>query len=328
MKTGLLTIEAAVPQTKSKNTTRRSDCISRKAMLSALALKEFGDRFRSGWVIACVVLWIGAISLTSFMGLLQLGRIGPQGYERTVISMLNLAQYLVPLLGLLLGHDLIVSENEERTLRLLLASGVSRPRLLLGKFIGGCLTLAVSLVAGFLIAGAVIGIAAKDAGVAPFLRLAISGLALGVVFVGLGLAISCFSRSRVQAIVLALLAWCAFVFVLDLVALAIIVSSKSPAATREIEIVCDAMHVNAAGDIHSETDAAGLSKVQETGNQAGMSPVSRAWLAINPVDLFRVVNLSATLGVCVPLGIAVASFCGWILLSLLVARWKLGRSDL
>jgi Cu-processing system permease protein len=328
MKTGLLTIEAAVPQTKSKDATKRGDGISRRTMLGALAGKEFGDRFRSGWVVACVALWIGAISLTSFMGLLQIGRIGPLGYERTVISMLNLAQYLVPLLGLLLGHDLIVGENEERTLRLLLASGVSRSQLLLGKFIGGCLTMAVPLVAGFLIAGTVIGIATKDAGVAPFLKLAISGLVLGVVFVGVGLTISCFSRSRVQAIVLALLAWCAFVFVLDLVALGIIVSTKSPAAIREIEIVCDTMHVNAAADIHSEADSGAASKVQETGNQAGLGPASAAWLAINPVDLFRVVNLSATLGVRVPGAIALASFFGWIFVSLLAARWKLGRSDL
>jgi len=88
-----------------------------------IAGKEFGDRFRSGWVIACVLVWLGAIGLTSFLGLLQIGRIGVQGYERTVVSLLNLVQYLVPLLGLLLGHDLLVSEVEERTLRLILARG-------------------------------------------------------------------------------------------------------------------------------------------------------------------------------------------------------------
>src|SRR5689334_3844598 len=76
--------------------------------LSRIALKEFGDRFASGWVIACVVVWLAVIGLTSFLGLLQVGRIGVQGYERTVISLLNLVQYLVPLLGLLLSHDLLV----------------------------------------------------------------------------------------------------------------------------------------------------------------------------------------------------------------------------
>jgi ABC-type transport system involved in multi-copper enzyme maturation permease subunit len=297
-------------------------------MLRTLALKEFGDRFRNGWVIACVVLWLGAISLTSFMGLLQIGRIGPQGYERTVISMLNLAQYLVPLLGLLLGHDLIVGENEERTLRLLLASGVSRSRLLLGKFIGGCLTMAVPLLAGFIIAGAVVGLAAKDTAIGPFVKLAVSGLSLGMVFVALGLALSCFCKSRVQAIVAALLAWCAFVFVLDLLALGIIVSTKSAAAVHEIEVVCDAMHVNAAADIHSEADIVAQRAGQGPTSEMASNAATAAWLAINPVDLFRAVNLSGTLGIRVPWPMVTASFCGWILLSLLAGRWRLRRTDL
>ena len=187
-----------------------------------IASKEFGDRFRSGWVIACVVVWLGAIGLTSFLGLLQIGQIGVQGYERTVISLLNLVQYLVPLLGLLLGHDLIVSENEERTLRLVLAGGVSRSRFLIGKFLGGCLSLAVPLLLGFIIAGVVIGIAAKDAGIAPFLRLAVSGLILGLIFLGMGLTISVLCRTRVQSLVAALLTWCFAVFVFDLIALGLL----------------------------------------------------------------------------------------------------------
>src|SRR5262245_26543518 len=125
MKTGSFIIDAACAPAASNRNVKTQNDRSCGAMLATLAIKEFGDRFRNGWVIACVVLWVGAISLTSFLGLLQIGRIGALGYERTVISMLNLAQYLVPLLGLLLGHDLIVGENEERTLRLLLASGVS-----------------------------------------------------------------------------------------------------------------------------------------------------------------------------------------------------------
>jgi Cu-processing system permease protein len=304
----------------------RQHCAS--TQLRLLALKEFGDRFRSGWVLACVVLWLGAIGLASFLGLLQIGRIGAQGYERTVISMLNLVQYLVPLLGLLLGHDLIVSEKEERTLRLLVASGLSRSKLLLGKFIGGCLTIAVPLLAGFIISGVVIGFAAKDTGLAPFLKLAASGLALGIIFMAIGLAISAFSKTRVQAIVAALLIWCTFVFVFDLIALGAIVSFKSSAAAREIELVCDAMHVNAAADIHSEGDTISATSIQQPSTKPTPNIAGVACLAINPVDLFRAVNLSSTLGVQVPIGIVATSFFGWLALSLLLSRWKLNKTDL
>ena len=329
MRTGsLMTDVARAPGAERETVARNRNGLSRRSMLGALAMKEFGDRFRNGWVIACVLVWVGAISLTSFMGLLQIGRMGAQGYERTVISMLNLAQYLVPLLGLLLGHDLIVGENEERTLRLLLASGVSRSRLLLGKFIGGCLTMAVPLVAGFVIAGVAVGFAAKDSGIWPFVRLGITSMALGVVFVAIGLAVSCFCKSRVQAIVAALLAWCTFVFVLDLVALGFIVSTKSPLAAREIEVVCDAMHVNAAADIHTEADTIARPAGQESTNEITSNAGTVAWLAVNPVDLFRAVNLSATLRIHMPGAVVSASFCGWILLSLLAGKWQLGRTDL
>jgi ABC-type transport system involved in multi-copper enzyme maturation permease subunit len=290
-----------------------------------IATKEFGDRFRSGWVIACVAVWLGAIGLTSFLGLLQIGQIGVQGYERTVISLLNLVQYLVPLLGLLLGHDLIVSENEERTLRLVLAGGVSRERLLLGKFFGGCITLAVPLLLGFIIAGTVIGLAAKDAGFAPFLRLAISGLILGTIFLGVGLAISVFCRTRVQSLVAALLVWCFAVFVFDLIALGFFVSAKAPAAGQEIEFVCDATHVNSSVDIHSDFDnvAAGTVRPATTSRAASLG-----WLAINPIDLFRAVNLPDRLEFRVPVATTMFTVTLWFAGTLGLSIWKLRRTDL
>jgi Cu-processing system permease protein len=292
-----------------------------------IALKEFADRLRSGWVIACIVVWLGAICLTSFFGLIQIGHIGAQGYERTVISLLNIVQYLVPLLGLLLGHDLIVAENEERTLKLLLASGVSRSRLLLGKFFGGCLSLAVPVVAGFLIAGIAVGFAAKDSGIAPFVRLAISGVALGTIFVAAGLTISVWSRIRVQALVVSLLLWCFFVFVFDLVALGVLVSTKAPAASREIEIICDATHVNAAADIHSAFDTAPEAGV--TTSAAGSSDsASMLWLALNPIDVFRAVNLGRQTGFQLPHAVALGCAALWFGLAATLSQRRFNRIDL
>jgi ABC-type transport system involved in multi-copper enzyme maturation permease subunit len=292
-----------------------------------IATKEFGDRFRSGWVITCIVVWLGAITLTSFFGLLQIGQIGMQGYERTVITLLNLVQYFVPLLALLLGHDLIVSEAEERTLKLLLASGLTRWRLLAGKFLGGCLTLAAPLLCGFLIAGTAIAFGAKDRAALPFIRLAVSGLGLGVLFIALGQAISVFCRTRVRALVAALLAWCLFVFVFDLVALSVVLSSKSSAAAREIELVCDATHVNAAADIHSAYDNASTAPGPQSTVESSKTS-SLLWLTINPVDLFRVLNLPQQVGITIPFYATFASCAFWLLLTLGSGLWKFRHTDL
>jgi Cu-processing system permease protein len=332
MKTG--TVTAGGPPIV---TTRVEDCqiervestrqfrVSAARQIWLVAAREFSDRFRSGWVLACVLVWLGAIGLMSLLGLLQIGRIGMQGYERTVVSLLNLVQYLVPLLGLLLGHDLLVGETEEGTFRLLVASGVNRFRLFFGKFAGGAFTLAVPLVSGFAIAGAAIGLTTRDSSFTSLLRLATSGLVLGIVFLGIGVTISAFSRTRVQSLVLALLAWCVAVFVFDLVALGFLVSLKTPVAAHEIEVVCDATHVNAGADIHSELDSS-----IDKGSAVSAAPraSSLGWLALNPVDLFRAVNLATRLQLQLPLSTILLSIGLWLAATLGTSLWRLNRIDL
>jgi len=287
--------------------------------------KEFGDRLRSGWVIACALVWLGAIALTSLFGLVQIGRIGIQGYDRTVASLLNLVQYLVPLLALLLGHDLLVSEREERTLALIIAGGVTRARALLGKFLGGCLALAFPLVLGLLIAGTIIGLSAKDKAVGPFLTMAFSGLGLGLIFVGVGSLLSVFCRTRVQALVCALLAWCIVVFAFDLIAMGTVVIVDSTRAAREIEAATDATHVTSIAETHNAFEGADDSAARIV---AERSRRVAAWLAINPVDLFRAVNLPKSTNVAVPPWLLVSSVVLWLGGPLGMAVWKFRRTDL
>ena len=295
--------------------------------LALIAWKEFGDRFTSGWVIACALVWLCAIGLTSHFGLVQIGKIGLQGYDRTVASLLTLVQYLVPLLALLLGHDLVVSEREDRTLLLVLAGGLKRGRLLFGKFIGGSITLALPLVLGFAVAGTIIGLASNPAGLGSFLKLAVSGLVLGLVFLGIGLLISCLSRARVQALVLALLAWCAAVFVFDLVAMGLVITTNSATAAREVETVTDATHVNAVADMHAAF---------ENGDDAAARSAVRAprrialWVLVNPVDIFRTLNLPGEVAPPLPLPATAAalSIIAWLAGALGAATWKFNRLDL
>lgn len=290
-----------------------------------LAFKEFSDRFRSGWVIACTAVWLGAIALTSLFGLVQIGKIGWQGYERTVISLLALVQYLVPLLALLLGHDLIVSEREDRTLALSIASGVSRAQLLVGKFLGGCLALSFPVTLGFVIAGVVIGLGAGRNGLGNFILLAVSGLGLGIIFLALGLVVSILCRTRVQSLVIALLMWCAAVFVFDLVALGVVVSTRTNEATKQIETATEATHVNAIADMHQAFDS-GIDNVPKA--QPAATKILFWTLLANPVDLFRAINLPVTTGAQVPVIVIPLAFACWIAAALGAGFWRLRRLDL
>ncbi len=314
---------AETPSNASRSETRGS--VSSLRQIQIVARKEFSDRFRSGWVIACAFVWLGAIGLTSLFGLVQIGKIGVQGYERTVASLLNLAQYVVPLLGLLLGHDLIVSEREDRTLALILAGGTSRARLLCGKFLGGCLAMAFPLTLGFVIAGTVIGFSARDHAVISFVNLAVSGLVLGAIFVAIGLLISTVCRTRVQALVCALLTWCVVVFAFDLIAMGVVIEANSTQAAHEIETATDAMHVNAIADMHRAFEGADDPATRIVATQ---SQKIAAWLAINPVDLFRAVNLPASANVAVPGWLVAVSATAWLGVALGWSAWKFRRLDL
>lgn len=290
-----------------------------------IASKEFGDRLRSGWVVACAVVWLGAIALTSLFGLVQIGHIGIQGYERTVASVLNLAQYLVPLLALLLGHDLVVSEREERTLALVIARGVARWRVLCGKFLGGCFALAFPLTLGFVISGTVIGFSAKDKVLTPFIALAASGLALGIIFLAIGLLISVLCRTRVQALVCALLTWCVAIFAFDLVAMGVVVTANSTEATRQIEEATDATHVTSMADLHKAYEGA-----DDSAERLAAARAQRiaSWLALNPVDVFRAINLPAGANVSVSAWLIALSGTLWIGGTLGGALWRFHRIDL
>lgn len=298
-------------------------------LISHIAAKEFSDRLRSGWILICLVAWLGTITMTSLFGLIQIGHIGVQGYERTTMSLLNLVQYLVPLLGLLVGHDLVVREREDRTINLLLAAGVRRWEILVGKFLGGAATLALPVMIGFAISGTVIGIAARDHSVAPFIKLAISGVVLGAIFCGVGLLLSSFCRSRIQALVFALVTWGIAVFAFDLIALGLVVSTKAVAAAHEIEVVCDATHVNSQADIHSEFDRSsnsdGARPSTKKPDALARTVVSYLWL--NPVDVFRTVNLPSA-SISLPVAGSMACALGWILIPLAISTWRLNRVDL
>lgn len=290
-----------------------------------IAFKEFSDRFRSGWVIAFTAVWLGAIALTSLFGLIQIGKIGWQGYERTVVSLLNLVQYLVPLLALLLGHDLVVSEREDRTIALCIASGVSRAQLLIGKFLGGCLALAFPVTLGFVIAGVVIGLGAGRTGLGNFILLAVSGLGLGLIFLALGLVVSILCRTRVQSLVVALLMWCAAVFVFDLVALGVVISTRTNDATKQIETVTDATHVNTMADMHQAFES-GVDNVPKA--KPAATKILFWTLLANPIDLFRAINLPVTTEAQVPVAAIPLAFACWIAAALSAGFWRLRRLDL
>ena len=189
------------------------------APVRAIAAKEFRDRLRNRWVLAVALTFTTLALVIAYLGGAQQGAVGFQSIELTIASLVSLVIYLVPLIALMLGFDAIVGERERGSLGLLLSMPVTRPEVLMGKYLGLAAALTVSTVAGF---GLVALVLAPDLEPAEFLHYAVftaTSVLLGLAFLSLAVMISVFAASRAAASAVAIGLWLFFVLVFDLLML-------------------------------------------------------------------------------------------------------------
>jgi ABC-2 type transport system permease protein len=126
-------------------------------------------------------------------------------------SFASLLSLLVPLIAIGLGFDLVNGEHSRRTLSRILAQPIYRDALLFGKFLGGLATIAISLVALWLL---VIGLGILLLGLPPsaeemarsFVMLAVTVVYAGV-WLALAMVFSIVFRSPATAALLPLGIW-------------------------------------------------------------------------------------------------------------------------
>src|SRR5690625_3110048 len=199
-----------------------------------VAQKEFRDGLRNRWVLA-ISLMLGLLAIgIAYFGAAASGSVGFTSLPTTIVSLSSLAVFLIPLIALLLAYDAVVGEQEQGTLLLLLTYPLQRRQLLLGKFLGHGLILAVATLLGFGVAGLVIAISADTIAPSELLQslglFILSAILLGWVFIALAYWISSAVQEKSRAAGLALLAWFGFVLVFDLALLALLVGSDAATA--------------------------------------------------------------------------------------------------
>jgi len=261
-----------------------------------IARKELSDGLRNRWMLAIsLVFAILAVGIAWF-GAAASGQVGFASIPATVASLASLATFLMPLIALLLAYDAIVGEDEGGTLMLLLTYPLGRGQLLLGKFVGHGLILALATLIGFGGSAVAIALLVDDVDLAllavGFGRFMLSSVVLGWVFLAFAYVLSSKVAEKSRAAGLALGIWFLFVLVFDLALLGILVVSEG-----------------------------------------SFNPDLLPWLLLcNPVDVYRLINLSGfeassnatgvmTLGADLPVGNLVlwAVLLIWALLPLLLA---------
>ena len=119
-------------------------------------------------------------------------------------------QHLVPLLIILLTFGALAGERERGTLRQLLATGIGRLELAMGKALGVAAALALLLVPAALVGAAAIVIGSPGPAASPLVRgavLTVIYLVYFATFIGLSLAVSARAPSARTALVVLLAVW-------------------------------------------------------------------------------------------------------------------------
>lgn len=193
-------------------------------VLWILATKELRDGLRNRWVAATVLLLGGLALVLSMVGTAPVGAVKASALEAGVISLSSLSVYLLPLIALMLAYDALVGEMERGTMALLLTYPVRRWQVVVGKFIGHSLILAIAILLGYGSA-AVVAVVSADfelAGLAAYASMMGSSLLLGMAFVALAYLVSALARERATAAGMAVGLWMLFVVLYDLLLLGVL----------------------------------------------------------------------------------------------------------
>ena len=222
-----------------------------------IARKELSDGLRNRWLLAISLLFAVLAVGIAWLGAAASGQLGFTSIPATNASLASLATFLMPLIALLLAYDAIVGEDEGGTLMLLMTYPLGRGHILLGKFVGHGLILALAVLIGFGCAAIAIGVLVDGIEtatlVSAFGRFMLSSILLGWVFLALAYLLSSLVNEKSSAAGLALGVWILFVLVFDLALLALLVFSEGK-----------------------------------------FSPELLPWLLLlNPTDIYRLVNLAS-----------------------------------
>ncbi len=216
----------------------------------AIARKELSDKLKSRWVIVIAVGFAAFTLIISYFGGATSGVAGFRNMDATVASLTSLVTYFIPILALTLGGGIIADEHDKGTLEIFLASPMTPAEFILGKFLGLAVALSLAMIAGLGVSGIVLLIGNGMKAFASYLVFMLNSAVLGFIFLSVSFLVSVLFRERARAIAFTVFLWLFFSVLYDLGLIGLLIITK--------------------GTI---------------GNG-----VFSAFLTLNPVDIYRVIN--------------------------------------
>lgn len=158
--------------------------------ISYLAKKEVMYNFRNRWIIFLSLLFLGLSVLVSFYGTSLEAHKDWLGLQTTILYMTTYIEYMVPIIGVILGYSTIVRERKEGSMELLLSYPVDRGEVLAGKFLGLWIVLSTAVIIGLGAGGVVISLMVEEVVFAEYYLFILSSVILGGVFISISMMFS------------------------------------------------------------------------------------------------------------------------------------------
>ncbi len=176
-----------------------------------IAKKEIMDNIRNKGFIVITGIFVSIAIISSLIGTL-----GPSGqwadFKNTITWLMFFVQFIVPIIGLMLGYASITGEIERGTMSALLSYPVTRLEIIIGKFIGLGLIVSLSITIGFGLAGIVIGFNVNNLDYGIYLAYIFFTILLGLVFLAISIFFSSFLKKRSTSMGMSIFTWSFFSF--------------------------------------------------------------------------------------------------------------------
>ena len=195
-------------------------------MLNAIVIiakKEIMDNIRNKWIIILSFIFALLTLVTSYFG--SIFSTGWQDLGTTIGLMMNLVQFLIPIIALILGYAAIIGEVERGSMSALLSQPITRLEILVGKFIGLGSILALTIFIGFGVAGIIIALNVPDVNFINYLVFIGSTIVIGLVFLSISIFFSTIFKKRTTAIGGAIFLWFLFNMILPMIFAGILVAN-------------------------------------------------------------------------------------------------------
>lgn len=201
--------------------------------VATVTRQEYALSVRNRWAVALTVLF-------ATLSLLVVALAGQNGIVRPdaiVVSLVELAALLLPLVALLFGYDAIVGSDEAGWLGMLFALPVPRRRVVLGTYLGRLAVFVGAVVIGFGVGG--VWLALGGLLTPAYLGLIGASLLAGASFLALALLVSTLAAEKTHALGGTLLLWVWVALIHDLVSVGVIAADLVPPESLAVFVLAN-----------------------------------------------------------------------------------------